>query len=264
MTHDPHDGMSPAARALLRHAPTPRPRTPAERARTSAAVRRIAAAPAVATGVWFGWKGLALASALVLGGVALATRPRPAPTPPRATLPARTPAAPAPTLAPPATPAPSVHTDPADHTGPSAPTRPRRVAAPRETRGPAPLAAPLAPPLPAPTPPRPETVVSPTTPAITGTAVAPPPEDEVRTLERARATLQRDPTEALRIVEGISASERFAEERALIAMEAERRLGHTDALQRRATRFLSRFPQSLYAERVRRWVGAPPAAPPGP
>lgn len=73
-------------------------------------------------------------------------------------------------------------------------------------------------------------------------------------LERARAALSTDPAEALRVVESGAASERFAEERSLIAMEAERRLGRTESLHARAEAFLERFPRSLYAERVRRWV----------
>lgn len=254
MSHDPHDGMSSGARALLRHAPTPRPRTATERARTTAAVRRVAATPAVAASVWLSWKGLALAAALALGGVALTTRPRPA-TPPLRTassVPHATVAPPArATVAHVAAPRPRMPHAPT----PSAPT-PREVT-PRALRSPSPRPA-LRDPPPPPTPPR---VDPPAALASGSTAITPPPEDEARTLERARATLQRDPAEALRIVEGASNSERFAEERALIAMEAERRLGDTPALQSRAARFLARFPRSLYAERVRRWVGESPAPP---
>lgn len=251
MSHDPHDGMSPGARALLRHAPTPRPRTDAERARTTAAVRRVAATPAVAASVWLSWKGVALASALALGGVALATRPRPAAPPPRATMSVP------PATAPPAR-APDAHVAAPRPLVPSAPTR--RALAPRVLRAPSPRTA-LHEPSPPPTPRR---VDPPAVPLAGSTALAPPSEDETHTLERARATLQSDPAAALRIVERASTSERFAEERALIAMEAERRMGNTPALQSRAARFLARFPRSLYAERVRRWVGDAPAAPPSP
>lgn len=254
MSHDPHDGMSPGARALLRHAPAPRPRTAAERARTTAAVRRVAATPAVAASVWLGWKGLALAAAVALGGVALASRPRPAAPPPRATPPV-----PRVTDAPPARAAIAHVTAPRPLAPraptPSAPT-PREVAL-RALRAPATHAEPRLPP----PPPTPLRVDPPAALASGSAAIAPPPEDETLTLERARATLQSDPAEALRIVEGASTGERFAEERALIAMEAERRLGNTPALQSRAARFLARFPRSLYAERVRRWVGEPPAPP---
>lgn len=247
MSHDPHDGMSPGARALLRHAPPPRPRTAAERARTTAAVRRMAAAPAVAASVWLSGKGLALASVLALGGVALATRPRPATPPPRAPV-----AAPqSPVALPPPPPVAQVEAlRPHAERAPTPTVPPPRALALRVPRAPAPRTGPREPPTsPAPLPVEPSGGLS-----AGSTVVAPPPEDEALTLERARATLPRDPAEALRIVEGASTSERFAEERALIAMEAERRLGNTVALQSRATGFLARFPRSLYAERVRRWV----------
>jgi hypothetical protein len=252
MSHDPHDGMSPGARALLRHAPTPRPRTAAERARTTAAVRRVAATPFIAASVWLSWKGIALASVLALGGAALATRSRPAATPPRAT-PAvpPTPVAPSPRGVPARVDPPQLVVRVAPSPPSPPPSPPPPAVAPRVLRSPSPRTEPRDPP----PPPSASPVGASAGLSAGSTAVAPPPEDETRTLERAHATLQRDPAEALRIVEGASTSERFAEERALIAMEAERRLGNTVALQSRAAGFLARFPRSLYAERVRRWVG---------
>ncbi len=75
MSHDPHDGMSSGASALLRHAPKRRALAPPpERARTTAAVRRVAATPFIAASVWLSWKGIALAAALLLAGGLGATR----------------------------------------------------------------------------------------------------------------------------------------------------------------------------------------------
>ncbi len=252
MSHDPHDGMSPSARALLRHGAAPRLRTASERERTAAAVHRIAATPAIAASVWFGWKGAALATALVLGGVALvksrhveAPPPRVAHVAPSVSRPIA-PRAPTPTVEPATGPTVSVTAPP-----PARVVAPARAVAPHET------AFPRAP--------RvvvheaPSATVEPSDGVSASAApvpvrLDPPPEDEPRALERARASLSTDPAEALRIVESGAASERFAEERALIAMEAERRLGRTDSLHARAEAFLRRFPRSLYAERVRRWV----------
>jgi len=87
---------------------------------------------------------------------------------------------------------------------------------------------------------------------------APSHEDELGTLERARALLRNDPAEALRIVDGLGAraGSGMAEERALIAVEALQRLGQTETMRARAEDFLQRWPRSLYAERVRRWLGS--------
>jgi hypothetical protein len=227
-------------------------------------VRRVAATPAVAAGVWFGWKGAALAAALALGGVALARRPQ------RASFASRaTPAAPTTSPARPPR-APLVVESPMRAAAPSPAESPMRAATPSVTTSASPRSVPMphvAPPRVVPPPPprvvTPDTPVeppaaraaAPAPPAQGGARAEPPPEDEPRTLERARAALRTDPAEALRIVEGGTAGERFIEERALIAMEAERRLDRTAALQARAAEFLRRFPRSLYAERVRRWVG---------
>jgi len=47
----------------------------------------------------------------------------------------------------------------------------------------------------------------------------------------------------------------LAEEREVIAVEALHRLGRGEATRARAQAFLQRWPRSLYADRVRRWVG---------
>jgi hypothetical protein len=58
--------------------------------------------------------------------------------------------------------------------------------------------------------------------------VAPPREDAVRALERARSMLGSDPAEALRIAEGVTGANN-TEEREMIAVEALQRLGRTEA-----------------------------------
>lgn len=87
-----------------------------------------------------------------------------------------------------------------------------------------------------------------------GASVARPTESELERVERARSLLRSDPAEALRVAEA-GASESLAEEREVIAVEALHRLGRGEATRARAEAFLRRWPRSLYAERVRRWVG---------
>lgn len=247
MTDDPHDGLSPSARALLRHAPAPRPRTAEERRRTSQRVARLAVAPAVAGGAWLSWKGGLLAATLVVAGgvgVAVVRRPPPPdvslPAPvrvaPRAAprpLPARTPPEYGPSLPPPveAPPAPAVRS------ARPATVRPRPI-----VEGPPIVEAPPVP-------------IAALAPAGGGSTpvVARPPEDEDHALARAQSLLASDPAEALRIVEPLT-RESSAEERDFIALDALRRMGRVDALRSRGERFLQRFPRSLYAERVRRWL----------
>jgi hypothetical protein len=250
MSDDGREGMSPSARALLAHANAPRARTAAERARTAKAVARIAAAPAAAGGAWLSWKGALLAAVLVAGaaGVTVARRGRPVEkgaARPAAVRVAATTRADAGAVA-------------------AAPRLPDRVSAPvvvaaaarpaatrvlRSARAvpAAPVAAETAAP----------SVAAAETPAVGGGgggAVARLPEDEQRALERARGLLRSDPAEALRIAEAGTGG-RLAEERELIALEALQRLGRTEALRARSEGFLRSFPRSLYAERVRRWVG---------
>lgn len=244
MTYDPHDGLSPSARALLGRASPPRPRTAEERRRTTQRVARLAVAPMVAGGAWFSWKGALLAAALVAGGVGVAvTRRSPAPPPalvrvtPRAVVPrvAARVEVPAPTFGPPAS-----------------PVEVPRVVVARALR---PVVAPVrsASRAAEPSPAAPTVTASAPTGGVPAPVVARPPEDDQHVLERARQLLGSDPAEALRIAEAVSWRE-VIEERELIAMDALHRLGRGDDLRARGQRFLERFPRSLYAERVRRWL----------
>lgn len=249
MTHDPHDGLSPSARALLGRASAPRPRTAEERRRTTQRVARLAVAPLVAGGAWFSWKGALLAAALVAGGVGVAVARRSPPPPP---APVR--------VAPRAVTTPvvrRVEEQPARVFGPPAPAPevPRVVAArpvrpvvsparsPSRAVEPAPGAPVVAPPV----------IASAPTGGDTAPVIARPMEDGQHVLERARQLLGSEPAEALRIAETVSSRE-VVEERELIAMDALHRLGRGDDLRARGQRFIERFPRSLYAERVRRWL----------
>ncbi len=249
MTHDPHDGLSPAARALLDRASAPRPRTADERRRTTQRVARLAVAPVVAGGAWLSWKGALLAAALVAGGVGVAVAHRvstPSPVPVRV--------APRVVSAPVAV---RVEEPPAPMFGPSLP--PAEVAPVVAVRPARPVVSPARSPA-RPVEPMPAApVVAPTVIAsapvgsVAAPVVAHPMEDDQRTLERARQLLASDPAEALRIAESVS-SAALAEERELIALDALRRMGRGDALRARGQRFIERHPRSLYAERVRRWL----------
>lgn len=261
MSDDRYEGMSESARSLLRSAGAPRPRTGPERARTARQVARIAATPVVAGGLWLSWKGALLAAALVAGGVGVAVArrtPEVPPSRPGATATAR-PGATARTAGTAATSATPVERAPDGIVGPgAAPTVPA-AAAPRRAQRPA--AARPARELPAPAA---EVVPEEPAPAVTSTtgvggsggggAVARPVESELERVERARSLLRSDPAEALRVAES-GASESLAEEREVIAVEALHRLGRGEATRARAEAFLRRWPRSLYADRVRRWVG---------
>lgn len=248
MTHDPREGLSPSARALLGRAAAPRPRTEEERRRTTRRVARLVVAPAV-VGAWLSWKGALLAAALVAGAVGVVVARRPAPTPATPTIvrraaPARSVSAPAPL-------------PPAEQFGPPSPPpvveAPRvEVARPARARvvpaAPGPMAETPAPALPTPAP-----VVASAPVGGPGSTAAPPVESEIQALERARSLLGSDPAGALRVVESLSHGT-MNEERDLIALDALRRLGRVDALRTLGEQFLQRFPRSLYAERVRRWL----------
>lgn len=259
MSDEGLEGMSESARSLLRQARGPRPRTADERARTTRSVARIATAPVVAGGAWLSWKGAVLAAALVAGGMGTAAfvRRQPgavpatrltAPSAPRPAAPATVPTA---TVAPRAERPVTPPTVPAravvvrvDARAPTGGPR-RSVLAPVDGRPVAPTVTPVEPP---------RTLPS----GGSNGPVAAAAEDELGTLERARTLLRHDPAEALRIVDGIGAmpGSPLAEERALIAVEALQRLGRADAMRARAEDFLRRWPRSLYAERVRRWLGS--------
>lgn len=256
MSDDRFEGMSDSARSLLRSAGAPRPRTGPERARTTRQVARIAATPVVAGGLWLSWKGALLAAALVAGGVGVAVArrdPAPSAPPPSSSVAPRqrpagrvTPAVP-PAPPPAVTPAPPPAVSPAP---PAAPARAQRTVAARPARSastPAVVEAPEAP--------APAAALEPST--VTGgggaSALARPVESELERVERARSLLRSDPAEALRVVEGASGGG-LAEEREVIAVEALHRLGRTEATRSRAEAFLRRWPRSLYAERVRRWL----------
>ncbi|MEZ4407527.1 MAG: hypothetical protein R3A52_13780 [Polyangiales bacterium] len=241
------DDLSPESMELLRHAERPRARTEAERRRTAASVARIASAPVAAGAAWLSWKGAALAAALLTAGAVTVTAARRDPA--SAPRPARAPDVVA--LARPPHPPPVY--------GPVADT-PRAV----PMVAPAPRAA--APDARRPSPRRPvasREVVAPAAPPVAagpaqsvGAVVAPvarPREDVLRALERARALLADDPAESLRVVDALPRGD-LDEERELIAVDALRRLSRDAAMRARGTAFLERFPRSLYAERVRRWL----------
>jgi hypothetical protein len=77
---------------------------------------------------------------------------------------------------------------------------------------------------------------------------------EVRALDRARATLARDPAAALRELDQHAArfpDAALAAERELIAVDALQRLGRHDHARARADALLLHHPSSLYRSRLR-------------
>lgn len=96
-------------------------------------------------------------------------------------------------------------------------------------------------------------------------ALAPPaPQDELRLLERARAALERDPQRALRWTQ--QHAERyptgiFAEEREVLAIEAELKQGLRSAAIARARAFVEHYPRSAHSRRVRALLDTAPATP---
>jgi hypothetical protein len=80
------------------------------------------------------------------------------------------------------------------------------------------------------------------------------PEAELVLLGRAQELLDRDPTGALDVL-GQHARDHargvFSEEREVLALEAESKLGHKALARARAERFIERFPRSAHARRVR-------------
>jgi hypothetical protein len=80
------------------------------------------------------------------------------------------------------------------------------------------------------------------------------PEAELALLGRAQVLLDRDPNGALDVLgEHARSYERgvFIEEREVLALEAESKLGHKALARARAERFMARFPRSAHARRVR-------------
>jgi len=80
------------------------------------------------------------------------------------------------------------------------------------------------------------------------------PEAELALLGRAQALLDHDPNGALTVL-GEHARDYarglFIEEREVLALEAESKLGHKALARARAERFMERFPRSAHARRVR-------------
>jgi hypothetical protein len=80
------------------------------------------------------------------------------------------------------------------------------------------------------------------------------PEAELALLGRAQALLDHDPNGALSVL-GEHARDYargvFIEEREVLALEAESKLGHKALARARAERFMERFPRSAHARRVR-------------
>jgi hypothetical protein len=85
-------------------------------------------------------------------------------------------------------------------------------------------------------------------------AAAPNPEAELVLLGRAQTLLDRDPDGALDVL-GEHARDYgrgvFSEEREVLALEAESKLGHKALARARAERFIEQFPRSAHARRVR-------------
>lgn len=80
------------------------------------------------------------------------------------------------------------------------------------------------------------------------------PEAELVLLGRAQALLDRDPNGALDVLSEHARSYGqgvFSEEREVLALEAESKLGHKALARARAERFMARFPRSAHARRVR-------------
>lgn len=233
--------LSPDATALLRVARGPRPRTPEERARTTAKVRLLSTTAAAGGLTWLaGWKSVAAAALIAAAGAT-------------ATLVAR-------------------HAHARVHASVSASHAPSRVVAP----GPPPL---RAPPVAAPASvaaPEPSRDVRPTTgtpqptsagPARSalrahGAAVgalplseAPEAPSESALLGRALTALPHDPSAALHDVQAMATAwpeGSFVPERECIALQALERLGRPDEARARALALLQRYPEHLCAERARR------------
>jgi len=84
--------------------------------------------------------------------------------------------------------------------------------------------------------------------------IAHDPEAELALLGRAQALLDSDPNGALNVLGEHSRSYArgvFSEEREVLALEAESKLGHKALARARAGRFMERFPRSAHARRVR-------------
>jgi hypothetical protein len=80
------------------------------------------------------------------------------------------------------------------------------------------------------------------------------PEAELALLGRAQALLDRDPNGALDVLgehARVYARGVFIEEREVLALEAESKLGHKALARARAERFMAKFPRSAHARRVR-------------
>lgn len=80
------------------------------------------------------------------------------------------------------------------------------------------------------------------------------PEAELVLLGRAQALLDRDPNGALTVLGEHARSHArgvFSEEREVLALEAESKLGHKALARARAERFIAHYPRSAHARRVR-------------
>lgn len=90
---------------------------------------------------------------------------------------------------------------------------------------------------------------------VVGPAPGPEPEDEAGLLYRAKRLARSDPARALRLAESHAdhfPQGAYVEEREVLAIELEHRLGHEAEAKQRAARFLARFPRSAYRAAVRR------------
>lgn len=209
-------------RQLLRAAPVPRAMTAPERARSARALRSLTALP-VAAGLMFWIKNVALAGVLgavgglvVSGAIVLATNSEVPTTPPPVVAPSKPPPVVVPIASPPAPVAPHPPVD--------------------ELRRTSPVSAP-------------------------STSASPEPRDslalETQKLEAARSVLGSDPNRALALL-AAHAEEfpggKLGGERELLAIDALGRAGRKPEARARAEAMLSRQPNGLYADRLRRML----------
>jgi hypothetical protein len=92
-------------------------------------------------------------------------------------------------------------------------------------------------------------------PLVVAPAPGPEPEDEAGLLYRAKRLARRDPAAALRLAESHALhfpQGAFVEEREVLAIELEKRLGHDAEAKQRAASFLARFPNSAYRGAIQR------------
>jgi hypothetical protein len=217
----------PGVREMLRAAGRSRPMSDDVRARSAARIDRLAAVPAAA-GLVLWIKGVAIAAGLGVVGVAVAMRVLP-----------------------------DTHPTPVKSMTTASATTSRGGV---EIPAPPPLnATPISTPTPTPTP------TSTAIPTATASSESDVLSREVALLEKARASLDRDPASSLATLEAHAAefpTGTLRMERELLAVDALRRLGRFTDARTRGEALLARAPGSIYEERVRTILATlPPASP---